>query len=617
MRDGKYREDLKTAIKHISRALKLFPAGRPQVERLTLMCVLGSDLRKWFDTSGKQNLAQIKQSISILQAAASIIEGPHVFWAEAVTELTDPRGYMAAMIQHGLGHLKETLSLLEECIEIFPLLTARGLSDSDREYTIRSAVRGIAASATALSLVLGDKPYKAPKFLEIGRNLFNVAMELDVNDVSLDPNLLSKFRNLRLSLENSRQQHMPISSNQLSIWLKFPRPPTLAEILNAVRDDAVVVVNNNSARYDAFLIEKKHGIRAIRLDKIKNEDFGRWLRSLSDRPRLDLGMLEWLWDVIAEPVLDGLAFSYPPPPSKTPHVWWIMIGSFSHFPIHAAGVHTLRSKTVIDRVISSYTPSLRAFVNGRAKPLDSQLQHQDKNALLVAMTKSMTRPDTLGVHPISLFPATPSPPPGSPTPTRATVLAELQTSCIFHFAGHGLSHAYDPSQSGLLLDDGLLTVADLHDNKLHSPFLGYLSACRTGATENPAFIDDGINLNSTCALAGFRHVIGTLWQVSGRRCPDVAGQVYGRLLRDGMTDEAVAGGLHDALVMLRDEWAETVERQCEGMREFIEEVDEEVILGEEGEVMERLIETVRVRRKIKVIKRIVEASWIPYVHYGP
>ncbi len=89
--------------------------------------------------------------------------------------------------------------------------------------------------------------------------------------------------------------------------------------------------------------------------------------------------------------------------------------------------------------------------------------------------------------------------------------------------------------------------------------------------------------------------------------------MYGRLLRDGMTDEAVAGGLHDALVMLRGEWAETVERQCEGMREVIEEVT----LGEEGEVMERLIGAVRVRRKIKVIKRIVEASWIPYVHYGP
>ncbi len=247
-----------------------------------------------------------------------------------------------------------------------------------------------------------------------------MAIELDVNDVSLDPNLLSKFRNLRLSLENSRQQPIPTSSNQLSSWLSssaaryqaeeelkdllakiranpptenFLGPPALAEILNAVRDDAVVVVNNNSACYDAFLIEKKHGIRAIRLGKIKNEDFGRWLRSLSDRPRVDLGMLEWLWDVIAEPVLDGLAFSYPPLPSKTPHVWWIMIGSFSHFPIHAAGVHTLRSKTVIDRAISSYTPSLRAFVNGRAKPLDSQLQHQDKKALLVGMTKSMTRPD--------------------------------------------------------------------------------------------------------------------------------------------------------------------------------------------------------------------------------
>lgn len=119
MRDGKYREDLKTAIKHISRALKLFPAGRPQVERLTLMCVLGSGLRKWFDTSGKQNLAQIKQSISILQAPPSIIEGPHVFWAEVYYRLGESR-LSSARYHKSRGlesdDIAEALTCFTECL---------------------------------------------------------------------------------------------------------------------------------------------------------------------------------------------------------------------------------------------------------------------------------------------------------------------------------------------------------------------------------------------------------------------------------------------------------------------------------------------------------------------
>ncbi|KAL6915553.1 hypothetical protein FSHL1_007002 [Fusarium sambucinum] len=44
-----------------------------------------------------------------------------------------------------------------------------------------------------------------------------------------------------------------------------------------------------------------------------------------------------------------------------------------------------------------------------------------------------------------------------PDQTFAAVLAELG-SHIFHFAGHGRSDARGPSQSGLLLEDGVLTV---------------------------------------------------------------------------------------------------------------------------------------------------------------
>ncbi|KFG83775.1 hypothetical protein MANI_116464 [Metarhizium anisopliae] len=47
---------------------------------------------------------------------------------------------------------------------------------------------------------------------------------------------------------------------------------------------------------------------------------------------------------------------------------------------------------------------------------------------------------------------------------RASVLDELRSCRIFHFAGHGTTHEWEPSKCGLLLEDwqsSLLTVADV------------------------------------------------------------------------------------------------------------------------------------------------------------
>jgi CHAT domain-containing protein len=142
----------------------------------------------------------------------------------------------------------------------------------------------------------------------------------------------------------------------------------------------------------------------------------------------------------------------------------------------------------------------------------------------------------------------------------------LRTCKLFHFAGHGRSNPLEPSQSCLLLEDwkdNPLTVGDLRDHRLQEnfPFLGYLSACSTGANEVDRLIDEGIHLVSACQLAGFRHVVGTLWEVSDRYCVDVAKIFYETLRDEGMTDVAVCRGLHLAIRTLRD--GDTVKRVTE------------------------------------------------------
>lgn len=84
------------------------------------------------------------------------------------------------------------------------------------------------------------------------------------------------------------------------------------------------------------------------------------------------------------------------------------------------------------------------------------------------------------------------------------------------------------------------------------PFLDYLSACSTSANKVDKVVDEGIHLASAFQLAGFRHVIGTLWEVSDSHCVDAATVVYETIRDEGMTDMAVCRGLHRAVGGLRD-----------------------------------------------------------------
>jgi CHAT domain-containing protein len=70
-------------------------------------------------------------------------------------------------------------------------------------------------------------------------------------------------------------------------------------------------------------------------------------------------------------------------------------------------------------------------------------------------------------------------------------------------------------------------------------------------------IDEGIHLVSACQLAGFRHVVGTLWEVSDRHCVDVATVLYETIRDEGMNDVALYRGLHRAVRALRDGRIET------------------------------------------------------------
>ena len=123
-----------------------------------------------------------------------------------------------------------------------------------------------------------------------------------------------------------------------------------------------------------------------------------------------------------------------------------------------------------------------------------------------------------------------------------------------------------------------------------TPFLAFLSACGTSQNLDDRTIDENIHLTNAFQLVGFRHVVGTLWEVDDGLCVDMARMTYEFLGEKGMSDAVISGGLHHATRALRDQW---INNQSIG---FVEKRTRDASLCEDAEMG--------------------MPPWVPYVHYG-
>ena len=286
-------------------------------------------------------------------------------------------------------------------------------------------------------------------------------------------------------------------------------------------------------------------------------------------------VLAWLWDNAAGPILDALGYqSQPLPGQPWPQLWWVPGGLLSLLPLHAAGLHTnpldLAHRTVMDRVISSYSPTVGALAHARNAHATPDA---DRRSLIVAMP---TTPDLPGrgklayvsseaallrhrlPHPTVLTePATNPDTSAGQLPTKTAVLEHLRGCAIAHFACHGQTDPADPSQSRLLLHDHRrdpLTVAALAPLALNQAELAYLSACSTARMSDMRLLDEAIHLTSAFQLAGFPHVIGTLWEINDAIAVEIADDFYHNLTKPdgGLAPHRAAHALHHAVRVQRD-----------------------------------------------------------------
>ena len=192
-----------------------------------------------------------------------------------------------------------------------------------------------------------------------------------------------------------------------------------------------------------------------------------------------LDVLEWLWDALAEPVLNKLGYHGPPGESgKWPRLLWCPTGILSLLPIHAAGYHRddkILGRSVLERVVSAYTSTIRALKFSR----DNMKESGTGNVFIAAMpfTPNMARlrlatREAFGVSE-NLREL------GNQSRIKVQrkgvsvedVYEQLPDVSVAHFICHAILDEENPSSSRLVLANGTVTVSDISQVKLRSGVL--------------------------------------------------------------------------------------------------------------------------------------------------
>lgn len=496
-------------------------------------------------------------------------------------------------------HFAKALALLQ-------VISPREASRVEREHGLRQA-EGLAAMAAECALRAG-RPRLAAELAESGR-AFLWSQELDEPAAverlrAQAPELADSYELLRNTMDFDGNPDSPGSDRRGPLgWLSVSGPvqpretaSRLSEVLNRIRTldgfadfalppagrhplhpgvaGPVVLLNISEYGSHALILMPDGTIPAVEFPHVSpqmvNEQSRKYHTALavvqsptatmSDQQHAETeisAVFAWLWRAVVGPVLDRVCTTRSASGAAYPRVWWAPGGALSRLPLHAAGDGQQRA---LDRVCSSYVPSLSALRRAAASPGGPL---PDPRVLVVAMeqTPGEAPLPAAGREGETLKARFGSSPLSGPDATRDEVRAQLQRCEVAHLACHGSYDSRRPAMSGLLLhdhQDGPLTVLDVA--RLHAPAgrLAYLSACTTSAP-GEVMAEEAVHLAAAFQMAGFVHVISTFQPVaddiSGQVCTGVYDALSGR--PGGFDPSYAAQALHLKVRQLAAEYPRT------------------------------------------------------------
>ena len=489
------------------------------------------------------------------------------------------------------------------------------MSRDDQQHAILQ-VSGLAADCCSLSLTMGRVDV-ALQQLEFGRGLilgYLIDSRSDMSDLRKDcPSLADSYDTLRFRLSRTITAEEPAIRDQM-MWerreaarelehclqrirqqdgySRFLLEPSVEELKKAAEEGPVIVVNATDIGSHAIIVSNS-SIKAIPLPgltalqaPLQIQRAFRKYRSINETPKLPIRDIEsdihaldeydtflsWLWLSCVSVVLDELGIAQSTAADDLPRIWWIGTGVASSLPFHAAGYHSTNPlQNTLHYCIPSYTPTIKALNYSRqCASRSAQLKAQKRSVLLVTMPETPGQKPLYGVTRERLVIQEALGDVYSVEnleyPTAEQVVTSIKKYDIAHFACHGSSDGVNPSNSHLLLQKndtaGLsidpLTVSRIsNEQSLGRAWIAYLSACSTAEVKAQEYADEGLHLASAFQVAGFGHVIGSLWSADDEVCVQVARCFYRYLLsRDDAENpnRVVAEALRDAVLQIRSDF---------------------------------------------------------------
>ncbi|MFI6020018.1 CHAT domain-containing protein [Streptomyces sp. NPDC051287] len=501
------------------------------------------------------------ETLGTLRAAALTGTGP------ADVRLHAARGWgrLAALT----GDARAAAEAFALGVELLPAATPRRLERPDAQRRL-AEVDGLAGDAAAMFLACEDTD-RALSLLELGRGVLlnrRSGIRTDLADLhDADAELARRFEELRDALD--RLDHPPLAlpalpprteatgrererrrdlEAELDLVVRrirtlpgqsaFQRPPTVASLLAEAVHGPIVVVNVSEYRCDALLLTAD-GLRPVALTGLDADELDRAadmfhadvLTALDPRAAQDAvdeangritATLDLLWREVAAPVLAELRLTDP-----DTRVQWVPTQALCRLPLHAATAADDPSKSLVDRTVSSYAPTVTSLHHARARGgaadrrtaavVHADVRRPGLPELPAARREARAAADRLGVEPLDLAAC-----------ARGVLIDALITCTHLHLALHAVADQDDPGASRFLLPDLDLTFAEIAARRSGWGRLAYLSACETTSTVRD-LADEAIHLTSAFLLVGFGGVIGTLWRV-----PDAVAERTARVFYDAL-----------------------------------------------------------------------------------
>ncbi|MFG2943244.1 CHAT domain-containing protein [Streptomyces sp. NPDC048282] len=560
-------DDLDAAVAAERRAAELVPRQDPV--RATVLANLGLALRRRAELRGTaEDLTEAAQAYH--DSAATVLAPPLV----RATSAQD-----CGEIQLGCGNSVAAVTSFEQAIGLIGEVTdSRLVTDDQQHHLTRLAGLGCAAASAALR---NGEPVRALALLERGRGILLAQMlairseltdlrdrheelaeeweqvQRELNQTVSPAEPWAENRAVRRSRLSEERQRLVDRIRELPGFTDFLLPKIADDLARSPVDGPVVAINVAEHRCDALVVYRS-GVRLVPLPDLSRAEATAqanvFLTAVHDRaPDSDErigGVLHWMWEAFAERILDALGMTDVYGAEQTPpRVWWMPTGALSVLPIHAAGRPGVPGMTVLDRGVSSYTPTLRTLrqAHGQSRPT------REDRPLVVAVPEPGGEPplpgarreaarvtDRLPAGTMSLVDA---------EATRERVLRELPHKTWAHFACHARTDPANPFDSHLVVHDGDLKVREIAELRVSRATGAYLSACTT-AFGGTGLVDEAIHISSAFQLAGYPDVIGTLWRVKDIAAEHMAVGVYAELAK-----QPPAQALHTTLHRLRQRYA--------------------------------------------------------------